>query len=373
MTDREAFATRLARARAALAARDCAVMLVDHAELLAWLTGYTVSETMYRAALVPLRGDPCFVLRALDAEPCRSGVWFTDVVGFADDADPHAAVAAALQERGFGAARIGVDFASYGFTAATHARLRALLPEAAFVDLGPVSETLRAVKSEEELALIGRAAGIADATMLVLQAATHAGMCVRDLAALAAAELLRRGADDGGPGPILRARGDNEFLHGQGLDEVLVPGDVLHVELTPRIRSYGARLMRPILLGNRPDLEPIAARLIALQDAQIATMRPGALACEVDAVLRNAVRKTGLRREYTNVTGYMLGLYGRTPRSSDFSHAFHPAAGWRLEAGMVFHMYVSARSLAFSETVLVTEESGNRLTRLPRGLMLAGS
>ena len=30
----------------------------------------------------------------------------------------------------------------------------------------------------------------------------------------------------------------------------------------------------------------------------------------------------GIRDRYDNVTGYMLGIYGRTPRSSDFSHTF---------------------------------------------------
>jgi hypothetical protein len=51
-------------------------MLVDHAELLAWVSGYTVSQTLYRAAIVPLAGDPVFVLRAIDAGPCRAACWF---------------------------------------------------------------------------------------------------------------------------------------------------------------------------------------------------------------------------------------------------------------------------------------------------------
>ncbi len=33
---------------------------------LGWLTGYMPSETMYRAALLPLDGEPWYVLRALD-------------------------------------------------------------------------------------------------------------------------------------------------------------------------------------------------------------------------------------------------------------------------------------------------------------------
>jgi Xaa-Pro dipeptidase len=178
--------------------------------------------------------------------------------------------------------------------------------------------------------------------MTVLGEAVAPGMRVRDAAAIAAAEFPRRGADEGGPGPILRSAGDDAFLHGHGPDGVLAPGDVLHVELTPRVKGYSARLMRPILLGRDAERERIAARLIALQDRQIAAMRPGASAREIDAVLRDAVLGGKLRAEYGNVTGHTLGLYARTPKPSDFSRCFHPRADWRLEPGMVFHMYTSA-------------------------------
>ncbi len=371
MTD--AFAARLARLRAVLRDADCPVMLADHAELLAWATGYTVSETRYRAAILPAEGDPCFVLRALDEGPCRDGIWFDDVAAYDDEADPHAAVAAALTARGFGAARIGVDANSYGFTAATATRLQALLPEARFVDLGPVSDSLRWVKFADELALIRRAAAVADGAMRALALGVRPGQRVRDAVAVAAAAVLALGADDGDPGPILRAAGDVDFLHGRGLDAVLALGDVLHAELTPKVGRYGARLMRPILVGANPAKAAAARRLFALQDAQIAAMQPGAEAAAVDAVLRRAVLAVGLRPDYRNVTGYTLGIYARTPRPSDFSLCFHPGARFRLEPGMVFHMYASAQGVAVSETVLVAEDGPQRLTRLERAPLTAGA
>ncbi|SER17487.1 Xaa-Pro dipeptidase [Faunimonas pinastri] len=360
------FAPRLAALRAVLKAQGCAAMLVDHAELLAWITGYTVSETMYRAAIVPLEGEPLFVLRALDAPPCRAAVWFADVTGYADDEDPYAVVAEALRRRGLADGRLGVDARSYGFTEHTATRLRAALPAAAFVDVGPVSDRLRAVKDAHEIDLLRRASGIADRVMAELAREVKAGMRVRDAAAIAAAASLREGSDEGGPGPMLRARGDSEFLHAQGLGVVLGPGDVLHVELTPKVGNYSARLMRPILLGDCGDAERVTRRLTAIQARQIEAMVPGAPARDVDAVLRDAVLAEGLRPDYLNVTGYTLGLYGRTPRPSDFSLSFHPGSDWRLETGMVFHMYASAAGVAVSETVLVGSPP-ERLTRYGPG------
>jgi Xaa-Pro dipeptidase len=100
-------------------------------------------------------------------------------------------------------------------------------------------------------------------------------------------------------------------------------------------------------------------------------MKPGARAAEVDAILRDGVLSAGLRDSYDNITGYTLGLYAPAgPRTSDFTRIFHPQAEWRLEAGMVFHMYASAQGASLSETVLVTPTGSERLTTLPRTLIV---
>lgn len=371
---REEFAGRVARARLAMAEAGAELLLVDHAEFLAWLTGYTVSETLYRAAFLPREGEPWFVLRELDAGPCRDACWFGDIVGFSDMAEPHQVMAEEIRRRGFAQARIGADHASYGFTAATHERFATLLPNARFVDLPHVSDVLRAVKSPAEIVLIAEAAAIADKAMAAIAARALPGISPREAAAVAAACFLENGADTGETGPIVPGVGDHEFLHGVMTAQLLADGDILHVELIPKRRNYSARLMRPVLIGaDRRGLSPLAERLVALQDRQIAAMRPGALACEVDAILRDAVLTERLRPVYDNVTGYALGLYGRTPRTSDFSRVFLPNARWRLEAGMVFHMYVSAGGLGFSETIVVEAGGGRRLTSAPRALLSASS
>lgn len=112
--------------------------------------------------------------------------------------------------------------------------------------------------------------------------------------------------------------------------------------------------------------------LIRLQDAQIAAMRPGTPASEVDHILRKGVLDAGLRAEYDNVTAYTLGLYIRTRRSSDFSRVFLPDQHWALEENMVFHVYASPAGLGFSETVVVKPQGGQRLTNAPRRLLVAG-
>jgi Xaa-Pro dipeptidase len=147
---------------------------------------------------------------------------------------------------------------------------------------------------------------------------------------------------------------------------------VVHIELTPRVSGYSARLMRCAVVGPpSTELAAAAALLRELQDRQIAAMQPGALAGDVDAILRQALVASGMRQTFDNISGYTLGFYANAgPRTSDFTRCFHPGATWRLEPQMVFHMYASAQGASLSETVLVTDQGPERLTRLSRDLII---
>lgn len=373
MFPRDEYDWRVAKAHAAMDAAAVDLLLVDSGELLAWLTGYTVSETMYRAALFPRHGAPWFVLRDLDEAPCREKTWISDIIGFADTDDPHRMIADSIHARGFADARIGADFAAYSFSAETARKLQAHLPQARFVALPGISDSLRWIKSAHEIAVLTDAAAIADKAMRAITQGARAGSSTRAAAATAAATFLLEGADSGETGPIVRASGNHEFLHGAFKGELLNAGDILHVELIPRVGGYGSRLMRPILIGEAAArLRDIATQIVALQDEQIAGMKPGVCAHEVDGIVRNGLTSLGLRPRYDNVTAYTLGLYTRTPRTSDFSRVFLPNSDWTLEEGMVFHVYATAARLGFSETVVVTPEGGRRLTTTARQILIAG-
>jgi Xaa-Pro dipeptidase len=183
---------------------------------------------------------------------------------------------------------------------------------------------------------------------------------------------MELGASDGHLGPITSGARIRS-IHGQLGERVLAKGDVLHVELVPEYRGYSARMMRSAVLGE-PSAEQRRAMqiMVEAQDAQIAAMRPGARAGDIDRILRDRIVESGLRERFDNVSGYTLGFYGtpRSPRASDFTRCFLPDADWRLEPRMLFHMYVFGGGLSLSETVLVGEHGPERLTSLERKLFV---
>jgi Xaa-Pro dipeptidase len=369
--DREEYGQRLERIRTEMRRRQCDVVVLDAIESIAYLTGLTISGTRYQACLVFLDRDPVMLLRSIDEQTLLDHTWLSEYELFGDAEDPIAVVVRALDERGFGEARIGFELDSNFLSVQTYGRFKALL-RAECIDFSGALWELRLIKSAAEIECIRRAAEIATTTMTRVMEAAGAGVNERTLAALIASSYIELGASDGHIGPIA-AGARTGSIHGQLGDHVLASGDVLHVELVPEYRGYSARMMRSASVGPPSDDQLRAIEiLVEAQDAQIAAMRPGARAGDVDRTLRERVLETKLRDRYDNVSGYTLGFYGtpRSPRASDFTRCFLPNATWSLESGMVFHMYIFAAGLSLSETVVVREDGPQRLTKLERKLFV---
>jgi Xaa-Pro dipeptidase len=97
-------------------------------------------------------------------------------------------------------------------------------------------------------------------------------------------------------------------------------------------------------------------------------VRPGVSAAIPDRIYREGILGAGLRKDYTNKTFYAIGLM-MPPVGGEALEAA-PGATWTFEPGMVFHTYVLADSFGFSETIAITADGYERLTRYPRALIV---
>jgi Xaa-Pro aminopeptidase len=371
----EEYGQRLEAVRQAMRRRGLDVVVIDESENLFYVAGWHASGSRYHACVVPLDGDPVMLLRRIDEPAFLERTWLHDHVAFDDTQDPIAVLATAVRQRGWGRARIGLETDSHFLPVQRYEAIKGALPSATFGDFAGVLWELRLRKSPQEIAYVRHAAQIADRAMADAIGAAREGQSEREVAALAAATFLRLGADSGRTGPITSGPRSGS-LHGSLANRRLERGDILHMELAPTVNGYGARLMRPTAVGVASrEQETAARRLVRIQDEQIAAMKPGAVARDVDRICRAQVLAEGLRETYENFTGYTLGYYGgfySAPRTSDFTRTFLPTADWVLEPGMCFHMYTTARGMAFSETVVVTDRGAERLTQLDRKLFVGG-
>ncbi|AOO84977.1 M24 family metallopeptidase [Bosea vaviloviae] len=363
----EDFHDRLRRVQEVLRARNVDWAILDEPETMGWLSGYVTSENLWRAVIVPVSGQPFLLLRSLDAAPARHRTWIDRIVTFLDWEDPIEVLMKHFPASENGKVRIGIEFQSNSMTQARVLALKHKLSDAGFVDLERSTWDLRRIKSVYEIAHMRRGSEILDQVLGEVVAAIRPGIKQREIAAIAAAAYYRLGFDDGFIGHITASTGWDS-LHGFMTDEPLGDGQVVHIELLPRFKNYTVRIMRSVVLGAATDEQKdVFAQLCELQDQQLTAMKPGALASDVDAIMRVGALQRNLRPSYDNITGYTLGYNSSaSQRLSDLHRNFSPKASWPIERDMVFHMYASAGGLAVSETVLVTDGGGERLTQTPR-------
>ncbi|MGR4932774.1 M24 family metallopeptidase [Bradyrhizobium sp. CAR08] len=361
------FRSRLAVLRTVMAERHVDLLIVDQREHMVYLSGYWPTAAMYQAVLVPLDQEPLAVIRALDAPVFSELSWFTDCVSFGDHENPIKLLADTINARGFGTSVVGLERDSHFLTVNRALELASLLPNARIVDFSRIMWEMRQVKSPLELACLNVAAEICDRAAAAAFAVACAGVSEREVFAAMTSEAWRSGADNAQVA-VLASGPRSAILHAALDGRELANGDILHVEPVPHFRGYTSRLMRPKSIGAPTDEQVRSAEtMIQIQDEQFRTMRPGANARDVDRVVREGMLGAGLRDSYTNITGYTLGLK-YPPRTSDFTRVFLPNSEWQLEQNQVFHMYTTARGIAFSETIVVTREGGKRLTKMERRL-----
>ncbi|CAH1687861.1 Xaa-Pro dipeptidase [Hyphomicrobiales bacterium] len=366
----EEYAERVSVLRKRMADVGADVLIIDEFEHLAYFTGHIPTAAMYQCCLMPRTGEPVMIVRSLDGPMLEEMSWTTDHVLFDDGENPIAIVIAELKRRGYGKSRIAVETDSHILLPKRLDAFKVALSEAAFVDFAGHMWEQRLRKSPREIDYLRRCAGICDVATLAGAEASRAGVPEREVAAAITGAALKAGADN--TRLLLMQSGPrSSTLHGGLGNRILANGDIVHIEMVPHLRGYTARSMRPVSIGAPSTRQQEAAQaLISLQDAQFRAMRPGAHAGEVDAILRDGVLKAGLRESYTNITGYTLGLV-TIPRTSDFTRVFLANSEWTLEEGMVFHMYTWAEGMAFSETILVTADGAERLTRIDRKLFVS--
>ena len=191
------------------------------------------------------------------------------------------------------------------------------LMEQRFVSGSPVSATadveeLRRVKTPEEIALLRKAAALADRGYQFFAETVAVGMREYELVAEVEGFLKSNGAEDNF---MLIASGGTEVVGMKPpTDRKLQRGDSVITELTPSVNGYYAQICRSVVLGepSKAQLESFAIFHEAQQAAQD-MIRPGVKASDVARVQNDVFRKYGYGdytgAKYTRVRGHCLGLF----------------------------------------------------------------
>lgn len=368
---REEFVARVAEVQGEMAAHAMDVVLAFQPESVTYLTGFYTRgyRTSFQFAIIPAAGPPIVVLRDVEKYYFDQTAAFPGHILWSDGEAAEDVVVRAVREVGAERGRIGVEKSSWVLDARRFEAVSSGLTGADVVDVDQMIALFRLVKSPAEIDYMRSAARIAEAAMDAGADAARRGASERDVAIAISAAMLRNGSSGAEPGPI--ASGERALhIHGAYTDRVLQSGDLVHLEVTPHVRHYHARFMRPVKVGS-PSLEELrlAQRLLAVQDRAMAEVVPGAPAVIADRIYREGILATGAVDRYTNKTFYSVGLL-MDPVTYEFLEAV-PGSTWSFKAGMAFHTYLVVNGLCFSETILVGENGPELLTTYRRELLVS--
>jgi Xaa-Pro aminopeptidase len=229
--------------------------------------------------------------------------------------DPAETVAARLEGLGLGEARVGLvgvnSKFSMGMPYAHYERLRGRLPRLEPVDVTAAFQRLRAVKSEEEVEWLRRAARLTDLAVLALAEGARPGLSDVELVALSEAAYR----SEGGLPRIM-------FLRSMAMDDPngclpaqnpsrrrLERGDVIITEFSASYWGYTGQIQRPVFVGAEPTAEWRRLFDVAREahDAIAGVLRAGAT--EADVILAaEPIREAGYAIYDDLVHGYGVDI-----------------------------------------------------------------
>lgn len=361
------FARRRGRLLEMLAGRGLDGILLFRQESLYYLTGFDTFGYVFFQCLY-LHGDGRMTLltRSPDLRQARLTSVITDIRVWTDGAEANPADELRAIVRENGGKRFGVEWESYGLTAANGRRVAVAFDDVQLEDASLLVSELRAVKSSAELEYVRRAAELADDGLRAAKELLAPGAFEGDILAAMQGAIFRGGGDYSG----------NEFIIGSGERALLCrsfsgrrhlsENDQLTLEFAGAYRHYHAALMKTLLVGeesaHHKNMRAVCEEA-RLQTA--AALRPGAAAGEVFDAYARVVDAAGMAAHRLNATGYSLGA-AFAPSWMDWPMLYH-GNQTEIVPNMVFFIHIilmdsdAGAAMSTGETFLVTETGAQTL------------
>ena len=383
---RDEYASRLTRVRAAMDERGIEVFVAADPSNMSWLTGYD-GWSFYtpQAVVVTHDADPVWWGRMMDASGALRTVYMDAdlIVGYSDDhvmsTERHAYqhLSSTIADLGHGTARIGVESDNYYYSAAADRHLRHGLPDAHFSDATGLVNWQRAVKSEQELVYMRRAARIVERMHDRILELVEPGLRKNDLVA----EIYRTaisGTDEFGGDypaivPLVPTGADASAAHLTWDDRPFEYGSGTFFEIAGVHRRYHVPLCRSVYLGDPPaEMLEAEKALIEGLESGLEVARAGNRACDVADALYSALERVGIEKD--DRCGYPIGL-SYPPDWGERTISFRRSDESVLEPGMTFHfmpgLWMDDWGLEITESFLIREDGpAETLADYPRKLFV---
>ncbi len=377
------YAHRREAVAAGMEAAGLDALAVFYPARVAYLTGFHHIPTERPIAVVlGPNAYSCLVVPAVEKEHAEAVPGLDSVEVYFEypgERHPLERVAKALRDIGARPSRTGADHDGYvpywGYRGPRLGELTGADPQ----DGELLVESLRRVKSPQELACIQLSCDWAARAHRRMQSAIEVGKtemeCYQPASVATLREMVRempgwRPRGFGGPGFTAMFVGGRStamphgFVRGRGVQA----GDVLVSGAGSDIDGYRSELERTMIVGEPSAAQERAFRaMLALQTRAIEVMGPGVPAARVELEVVKVAKELGVEDNLRHHVGHSIGLEGHEAPFLDRGDdaVLEPGMVFTVEPGVYFKELGGFRH---SDTVSITQDGRRSLTDYPRDL-----
>lgn len=178
--------------------------------------------------------------------------------------------------------------------------------------LVPVSgwvEQLRLIKTEDELAILQRAADIADETFEHICTYIRPGVSELDVANEMERYMRSLGATQSSFDSIVASGVRGALPHGVASDKLIEEGELVTLDFGALYNGYISDITRTVAVGEPSEqMKEVYEIVLAAQKRGVEQIRPGMKASEADKVVRDVIVEKGYGEAFGHSTGHGIGL-----------------------------------------------------------------
>ncbi|MFD2208944.1 M24 family metallopeptidase [Virgibacillus halophilus] len=240
-------------------------------------------------------------------------------------------------------------------------------------ELVPVSdlvENLRLYKSADELAVMKKAAEIADAAFQHIQGFIKPGVKEIEVSNELEFFMRRQGADSSSFDTIVASGWRSALPHGVASQKEIQSGELVTLDYGALYQGYCSDTTRTVAVGEISDeLKNIYDIVLEAQLRGVKGIKPGMTGKEADALTRNYITEKGYGDHFGHSTGHGLGMEVHEAPALSYRSAtvLKPGMVVTVEPGIYVPNVGGCR---IEDDIIITENGNERLTTSSKELII---
>ncbi len=312
--------------------------------------------------------EPFLISPLMEVPDVKAAGWSYEAVGHEDTDDAWDIVLKTIQKRGALPTSIAIEKSH--LTVERKERMEQLFPGVTFGRLDEQLNSMRNIKSEEELEKLREAARLADYAVEVGCNAIEEGKTELEILMAIEFELKKKGAEKMAFDTMVLSGPKTASPHGNPGNRKIKKGDFVLFDLGVVYQGYCSDITRTVAFGEPTDAQrEIYETVRKAEQAAVDSVRPGVKAMEIDEAARNVIEQAGYGSYFTHRVGHGLGIS---------VHEYPSVTGTNelvLEEGMVFTIepgiyHPGITGVRIEDDVVVTADGVEVLTKFPKELLI---